>query len=343
MTNPQLSVVIPAYNRLEPLCCTLTILRRALAKWGGVAEVVIVDDGSAEPLEPRLNGFEDMPIRWIRQVNQGSAVAKHAGIMAALGTYIQVLDSDDMVHPDKFVLQVPALEESGDDLVYSDQGVDPLVAEWDGSGSLEQKLFCREASDGVDLFFNVQPAPHNPLYRATYLQGHLKDPLVPSHPYFGPAGDIWIYYNLVIHPVRFRKVPGHLAVWGESASERVTNHWEPLGFSSTVLRESFVRRCPVHPDTEAARMTLARITFMGWRQLPRGMPSGFAERQLAIFQQLPRPPLERLGGGWFGVLARMMGPVRAANVLRWVQRPKYESIRTIEPQVMEELLKREAP
>ncbi|MCC5875457.1 MAG: glycosyltransferase family 2 protein [Candidatus Sumerlaeia bacterium] len=341
--SPLLSVVIPAYNRLDTLSCTLAVLRRALDRWGGAAEIVIVDDGSADPLEPRLEGFDDLPIRWIRQENQGSAVAKHVGIMAARGMYIQVLDSDDLVDPDKFAIQVPALETTGDDLVYSDQGIAPLTADWQGEVAPKDRWQCREVTDSVELFFQVQPGPHNPLYRASYLQGHLGNPLIPPHPYFGPAGDIWIYYNLVLHPVRFHKTPGHLAIWGESKTERVTNHWERLGFSSTLLMESFVARCPATPETERARTALAEVAFQGWRTLPSGMPALYTERRLTVFHKLPRPPLERLGGKWFRRIAAVLGPVHAANLLRKSQRPDYDSIRTIEREELDNLLRRQAP
>jgi glycosyltransferase involved in cell wall biosynthesis len=114
-------VVIPAYGRVEPLKYTLKSAARALREAGGGGEIVVVDDGSEPPLEGQLQGFEaGHPVKFLRQKNQGSIVARMTGLAAAQGKYVLFLDSDDLIHPEKIRAQTKAMKESGAEVGVSD-------------------------------------------------------------------------------------------------------------------------------------------------------------------------------------------------------------------------------
>jgi len=75
-------------------------------------EIIISDDGSTDET-PRVaqslaNEYSDV-IRYVRNENRGPGPAREAGRQLARGEFIQYLDSDDLLLPRKFKLQVDAL------------------------------------------------------------------------------------------------------------------------------------------------------------------------------------------------------------------------------------------
>lgn len=327
MSTPELSVIIPAYRRVDTLRCTLPVLACAINRVH--AEIIIVDDGSPEPLEPQLADYSTLPIRWLRQENQGAVVAKQNGFLQARGTHIQFLDSDDLVHPEKFQREIATLRDHDADLVYSDEGAAPLTADFAGDLPDHCRRFCAATDDPVELFLRVQPCPHNILFRRTYLDRHLRNPIIPPHRAFGSIGEVWIYFNLLPQEARIIHVPGHLAVMGESETERLTNHWERLGFASSLLMLEFLRRRPTTPQADRAARQLAAVAFHSWRRLPHGAPEDLQQRLLEVWRTGGQLRREELGGRGFQALAAILGPVTAGRILRRFQRPPYERIRTI--------------
>jgi glycosyltransferase involved in cell wall biosynthesis len=86
---PFISVVIPAYGRVEPLKYTLRSAAASIAKSGYVGEIIVVDDGSEPSIEEQLGGFDaHHPVRFVRQANQGSIVARMTGLREAKGKYV---------------------------------------------------------------------------------------------------------------------------------------------------------------------------------------------------------------------------------------------------------------
>jgi GT2 family glycosyltransferase len=106
---PLVSIIIPAYNTgryLEPT------IRSALDQTWPDTEVIVVDDGSTDGSLAVARGFEGPRLRVITQQNRGSCAARNAGAQAARGDYLQFLDHDDLLAPDKIVAQL-ALWRSG--------------------------------------------------------------------------------------------------------------------------------------------------------------------------------------------------------------------------------------
>jgi dolichol-phosphate mannosyltransferase len=91
MNDPDVSVVIPVFNEEENVSILQSELRAALA--GVNHEIIFVDDGStdrsAEKIEPASN------VRIFRfEKNMGQSAALYAGIKAARGLIIVMIDSD---------------------------------------------------------------------------------------------------------------------------------------------------------------------------------------------------------------------------------------------------------
>lgn len=97
-SNPRVSVVIPAY-RPDDIDTVLDSIR---AQTYESFEIIVVDDGSPEPVRPVKT--EDIIL--IRQPNQGPGGARNRGVAEAKGEWIAFLDSDDRWLPTKLQRQV---------------------------------------------------------------------------------------------------------------------------------------------------------------------------------------------------------------------------------------------
>lgn len=90
---PQLSVIIPVYNRVATL---RTAIASVLAQDGVAVEVIVVDDGSDDSSAAAATEV-DKRVRVIRQQRAGVSAARNAGVAASTAPLIGFLDSDDEV------------------------------------------------------------------------------------------------------------------------------------------------------------------------------------------------------------------------------------------------------
>lgn len=89
------SVVIPSYNRVHLLARTLdSVWQQRFTDY----EVIVVDDGSTDGTLEYLRNLGDR-VRTVQQVNGGPGAARNAGVRAASGKYVALLDSDDLWFP----------------------------------------------------------------------------------------------------------------------------------------------------------------------------------------------------------------------------------------------------
>jgi glycosyltransferase involved in cell wall biosynthesis len=75
-------------------------------------EVIIVDDGSTDETRKVADGIQRQNrdlVRVLRVANSGPGAARESGRKVVSGEYVQYLDSDDLLFPDKFKLQVDDL------------------------------------------------------------------------------------------------------------------------------------------------------------------------------------------------------------------------------------------
>ncbi len=91
---PLVSFIVPCYNLSTELLkeCLDSILCLSLKP--NEREIIIVDDGSKEPIKNTLTEY-DSDIIIIRQENKGLSAARNTGINVAKGRYIQFVDGDD--------------------------------------------------------------------------------------------------------------------------------------------------------------------------------------------------------------------------------------------------------
>ena len=96
MAAPFFSVVIPVFNRAEPLRQAIESVR---AQTFQDFEIVVVDDGSTDNPRAVVESFADSRIHYWHQPNAGGGAARNRGIDEARGELVAFLDSDDVFLP----------------------------------------------------------------------------------------------------------------------------------------------------------------------------------------------------------------------------------------------------
>ncbi len=104
MESADISVVIPAYNEAERLP---EAVESAQAQTLAPREIIVVDDGSSDGTAAVAR---DLGVTVISQENRGLPGARNTGIHAAQGTWIALLDSDDIWEPEKLEKQWAAIQ-----------------------------------------------------------------------------------------------------------------------------------------------------------------------------------------------------------------------------------------
>lgn len=111
MAEPLVSILVPGHNAAGTLGDTL---RSALAQTWPSLEIIIVDDGSTDQTSVVARSFASENCRLITQQNRGASAARNRALLDAQGDYVQYLDADDLLAPDKVALQMRRLL-AGDD------------------------------------------------------------------------------------------------------------------------------------------------------------------------------------------------------------------------------------
>lgn len=94
MTDPRFSVIITTLNRPASLARCLAALARSDYPQGQF-EVIVVDDGGAEPLEEMVARFsKEMDVRLIHQPNGGPARGRNKGAEMARNEFVAFTDDD---------------------------------------------------------------------------------------------------------------------------------------------------------------------------------------------------------------------------------------------------------
>lgn len=110
MSERLVSTIIPVFNR--PVMVRAAVAS-VLAQTHRPIEILLVDDGSTDQTPQvlaELQAAHPDEIRVLHQANAGAGAAREAGRLAARGVFIQYLDSDDLLLPNKFTDQIAALE-----------------------------------------------------------------------------------------------------------------------------------------------------------------------------------------------------------------------------------------
>jgi glycosyltransferase involved in cell wall biosynthesis len=159
LESPRVAVIIPLYN-LDAFVAEAIESALAQTLPPSAVEIIVVDDGSTDGGSEIARRYD--PIRYVRQDNRGLSAARNVGLAMTRAPFVQLLDADDRLAPDKLERQLAAFDG------HPEVGI--VYAGWryiDESGApLPQHGWSRHAGDVVDelLLGNLLP-PVAPLVR----------------------------------------------------------------------------------------------------------------------------------------------------------------------------------
>jgi glycosyltransferase involved in cell wall biosynthesis len=107
ISNPLVSICIPAYNSEKWIQSTI---KSALSQTWLNKEIIVVDDGSTDNTYKIAKKFESDSVKVVSQKNSGACAARNYAFSLSKGDYIQWLDADDLLAPDKIEVQLTDCE-----------------------------------------------------------------------------------------------------------------------------------------------------------------------------------------------------------------------------------------
>jgi glycosyltransferase involved in cell wall biosynthesis len=107
--KPLVSILIPAYNAEAWISDTL---RSAIAQTWERKEIIVVDDGSKDNTLAVARRFESEQVKVVTHKNQGASATRNYAFSLSKGDYVQWLDADDLMAPEKTASQMEAAERS---------------------------------------------------------------------------------------------------------------------------------------------------------------------------------------------------------------------------------------
>lgn len=257
------SIIIVAHNNWPDLELAI---QSALHQSYTPVEVIVVDNSSSDAtaqLVPKLFGSR---IRYVRQPNTGEGGGRNAGIRLATGEFIQFLDGDDCLAPDKVEKQIATFNAASDvDVVYGDvrqfqTGTGPATWEdWDtqdhkdmlatllspqgnGGGLIpDSVIFRRRALELVGPWVENAPCPEGTV-----------------HAYGGSDQDYWL--RAAWSGCRFRYCPGSLCFYRRQPGQ-LSSHFRARlrGMESAFIRaREYITQ---EPYRTAASQRLGHILF----------------------------------------------------------------------------------
>jgi glycosyltransferase involved in cell wall biosynthesis len=156
MVKDLVSVIVPCYNSEKWLG---EALKSSLSQTWQNIEVIIVDDGSTDNSLSIAKSFASNKVKVISQDNRGASSARNRALKEAQGDFIQYLDADDLLAPNKIESQIKIIQENNhhfiiagawarfyahptdakfiQELVWQDMApVDWLICSWKGGGMM---------------------------------------------------------------------------------------------------------------------------------------------------------------------------------------------------------------
>lgn len=137
--NPKVSILIPCYNAEKWIA---QAIQSALDQTYENKEVIVVDDGSTDGSLKVIKQF-GKEIIYESGPNKGGNITRNRLLKLCSGEWVQYLDADDYLLPDKIVNQVNALDRNTD-VLFS-----PIALEFHEPNSIIQKVLSI-------------PQPHDP-------------------------------------------------------------------------------------------------------------------------------------------------------------------------------------
>lgn len=272
----RLSVIIPGYN--NPLWRWERCLASVAAVLTDEDEIIVVDDGSAEPFDvAQIQGFRGgkAALKVVRlEKNEGQALARNVGLDCAKGEFVTFVDSDDALKGDPYGPCIQELSTTGADVcVY---GVNVV---WKDEGL--QKHDLPTAADVETLHReNLFNYAVNKVIRKAFLD----EKKIRFDPDGMPCEDVMFYLQTVMAGAKWCFVPveGYIYFLNANGSQ-VTRYERRYVKGTTTVAHLWRQYVAVHPAAseylERLALSEAEIRVGEWaNSWKQGSPVSLAER-----------------------------------------------------------------
>jgi len=244
------TVIIPCYNQAQYLPEALdSVIAQTYENW----ECIIVNDGATDNTEGVAQGYivKDKRIKYIYQNNQGLSKARNSGFNLANGEYIQFLDCDDYLAPEKIFVQIEFFKSNNDYKVcytgfyhyYQNKGIAKQDLNIDISDDpLYHILFAEDRKTGLTI--------HNALFHST-LWNDDEVPFTDNFKYWHEDWVFWIKTAMKTNKFKYISTPLvyyriHDSGFTSSLENKLQNFTRAIFFIvemiPTQYREDFISR-----------------------------------------------------------------------------------------------------
>ena len=164
-SNPDVSFVIAAFRAADTIARAID---SALAQEDVEVEVIVVDDASPDETAAIVKAMTDPRVRLIRlPENRGPGGARNAGLDAARGDWVAILDADDTVRPARLTRMIARARSENAEIA-----VDNLeVLNLDGR---RERMFADATLEKMPILTLAAFIGSNVLFRSTYNFGYMK-------------------------------------------------------------------------------------------------------------------------------------------------------------------------
>lgn len=286
--NSLVSIIIPTHNSRQWVAGAIDC---ALAQTHPHCEVIVVDDGSTDETEDYLNEKYREQIRYIYKPNSGPASARNMGISVAKGEFIQFLDSDDFLAPDKIERQMAVFRDCPEcDVVYSD-----FAFVFDGMGDKREESPASYATKyrSENVFESLLDGNfiviHSPLTRASVIRscGGFDESLSSDEDY-----DLWL--KIAGRGHRFCFVPEVLAFYQRRGNSVSTNLLkQSQGTLQALIKARSYREKLSRQEAAKLRLNLSRE--YGWTSRHYLRQGDYSMARTAILKSISNNPLIGVG------------------------------------------------
>jgi glycosyltransferase involved in cell wall biosynthesis len=301
MTDPLVSVLIPCFNAARYIGETLECVFRQT--WPEI-EIIVVDDGSTDDSADVIRRFARSNLVHVECKNRGAAVSRNEAFERSRGAFIQYLDADDLISPNKVALQVRRLIERPLCIASCEWGrfynkpqetqFNPELV-WRDLSPLEWLAASR--ANGLGMMFPALWLIPRPIVA---LAG-------PWHADLTVFDDTEYFTRVILHAHHVLFCAGARAYYRSGVSGSLSGRKSPIAWASQFKAiELSERQVLAREDSERMR----RAFSLSWQHLAHGAypyDSALAERAIARSQALHSIRIMPSGGLRFRWLSRIVG------------------------------------
>lgn len=182
--TPLISVVMANFRGAAHLVPTMSAV---LAQTERRLELILVDDCSDDESVPiaRRIAAADSRVRVIAAPhNQGPAATRNMALDAAKGEWIAIVDSDDLIHPERFARLIAAAQAADTDIVADDMVYFGAVSDPQGRSLLQPLALTAPVKVDTALYLRANSGDPQvpalgylkPIFRRGILEGRRYDP-----------------------------------------------------------------------------------------------------------------------------------------------------------------------